>query len=165
MIGAWAGVGGFCYVVDQYAGRSSGIGLWSLTLPAIDWRLARPDGTPVKGDFAMGITSDSQVEVSLLVERTARALLASAPKGSEVILFGSHARGTAGEHSDADFLVVEPSVEDPWAESVRLRRVVARIPLAMDLIVIGRERFEAERNERNGLVAEAAKGRVYRHEG
>jgi predicted nucleotidyltransferase len=30
-----------------------------------------------------------------------------------VILFGSHARGDAGPGSDLDFLVDEPSVDDP----------------------------------------------------
>ena len=99
------------------------------------------------------------------VDQTARALLEAAPRGSEVILFGSHARGNASEHSDADFLVVEPTVNDAWGESVRLRRVVAKVPLSMDIIVVSRERFEAERNHRNSLVGEAARGRVYRHEG
>ncbi len=113
----------------------------------------------------MALTTVYDGEVDPLVDSTARALLAAAPEGSTVILFGSHARGTAGEHSDADFLVVEPIIQDVWAESVRLRRVVAKVPLAMDLIVVGRDRFEAERNDRSGLVAEASRGKVYRHEG
>lgn len=99
-----------------------------------------------------------------LIDQAARMLLDAAPLGSEVILFGSHARGDAGYYSDVDFLIVEPEVSDAWRESVRLRRHVASIPLAMDVIVVSRARFEAERNHRNGLVAEAARGRVYRNE-
>jgi predicted nucleotidyltransferase len=99
-----------------------------------------------------------------VVDQTARALLNATPEGSEVILFGSYARGNAGPYSDADFLVVEPTVSDAWRESVRLRRHVAKVPLAMDIIVVSRERFEAERNSVNGLLAEAARGKVYRHD-
>lgn len=36
-------------------------------------------------------------------------LLAAAPAGSKVILFGSYAEGIQDEESDLDFLVVEPS--------------------------------------------------------
>ena len=90
-----------------------------------------------------------------IVDQTARALLEAAPLGSEVILFGSYARGTAGPHSDADFLVVEPTVGDPWGESVRLRSHVAAVPLAMDIIVVSRELFEAWKGQVNSIVSRA----------
>ena len=38
--------------------------------------------------------------------------MAAAAPDAQVILFGSHARGEAGPHSDADFLVIEPEVDD-----------------------------------------------------
>jgi predicted nucleotidyltransferase len=41
-----------------------------------------------------------------------------------VVLFGSRARGDSHAHSDVDLLVIEPSVDDPIAESVRLRSVL-----------------------------------------
>lgn len=47
-----------------------------------------------------------------------RNMLEAAPPETRVILFGSHARGEANEHSDLDFLVIEPSVED-----VSMRRI------------------------------------------
>lgn len=98
------------------------------------------------------------------VDEAARMLLDAAPKGSEVILYGSYATGRAGEHSDVDFLVVEPAVDDAWREAVRLRRHLAKLPLAMDVIVVSRARFEAERGLINTLMHEAAsRGRVYRH--
>jgi hypothetical protein len=37
--------------------------------------------------------------------------LAAAKPHARVILFGSHARGDAGPHSDLDFLVIEPIVD------------------------------------------------------
>jgi predicted nucleotidyltransferase len=96
------------------------------------------------------------------VDRAAHMLLDAAPEGSEVILFGSYARGTAGPHSDADFLVVEPAVGDAWNESVRLRRYVAAVPLAMDIIVVSRELFDAWKDGVNSVVARAHReGRRY----
>jgi hypothetical protein len=47
----------------------------------------------------------------------------AAPPQTRVISFGSHARGEAGKHSDLEFLVIEPEVENPALESVRLRGV------------------------------------------
>ena len=55
-----------------------------------------------------------------------------------MILFGSHARGQAGEHSDLDFLVIEPKVEDVVKESVRLRRALQQDVYA-DVIVRSEE--------------------------
>ncbi len=101
-----------------------------------------------------------------IIDRTANMLLEAAPEGSEVILFGSYATGRASEYSDADFLIIEPMVTDAWRESVRLRRRVAQVPLAMDVIVVSRERFERERGQVNSIVASAAReGKVYRREG
>lgn len=90
-----------------------------------------------------------------LIDQTARMLQEAAPAGSEVILFGSHARGEAGPNSDADFMVVEPEVDDPWREAVRLRRHVGKVPLAMDVIVVSRELFEAWKGGVNSVVARA----------
>ncbi len=48
--------------------------------------------------------------------------LIEAARPERIILFGSHARGEAGEDSDLDFLVIESHVEDRAKEMVRLRR-------------------------------------------
>ncbi len=52
-----------------------------------------------------------------------------------MILFGSAARGELTRDSDLDFLVIEPEVENPALESVRLRRVLGDLVLAADVIV------------------------------
>jgi uncharacterized protein len=56
-----------------------------------------------------------------------------------VILFGSHARGEADEHSDLDFLVIEPSVGDAVDESVRLGRTLNGMLVPADIIVVSEE--------------------------
>lgn len=74
-----------------------------------------------------------------VIREAGRRILRAAPPGSRVILFGSHARGQAGEHSDLDFLVIEPDVEDVVKESVRLRRTLNGLDVWADIIVRSEE--------------------------
>jgi HEPN domain-containing protein len=46
-----------------------------------------------------------------------------------IILFGSHARGDANEHSDVDLLVVLPHIEDRADTSAALRSALGDVPL------------------------------------
>ncbi len=46
------------------------------------------------------------------IDEAARRIADACPPGTRVFLFGSHARGEAGKHSDLDFLVIEPEVEN-----------------------------------------------------
>jgi len=73
-----------------------------------------------------------------VIQEAGRRILRAAPAGSRVILFGSHARGEANEHSDLDFLVIEPSVTDWGKESVRLYRTLQRGVYA-DIIVVSED--------------------------
>jgi GNAT superfamily N-acetyltransferase len=59
-----------------------------------------------------------------------------------VILFGSHASGGAGPHSDLDFLVIEPIVEAGGEESVRLRRTLRGRGIAADILVVSEREAE-----------------------
>ena len=74
-----------------------------------------------------------------VIEEAGRRLLAAAPAQTRVILFGSHARGEAGKHSDLDFLVIEPEVEDWASESVRLGRTLKGMLVPADIIVVSEE--------------------------
>ena len=76
-----------------------------------------------------------------LIDEAARRIVAAAP-GARVILFGSHARGEPGPDSDVDLLVIEPRVEDRFAEIVRLQRVLAPLRLPADLIVVSEAHAE-----------------------
>ena len=44
------------------------------------------------------------------IEQAGPLLKATAPAGSRVVLFGSYAKGCANEHSDVDFMVIEPEL-------------------------------------------------------
>lgn len=99
------------------------------------------------------------VDESVIVE-AGRRLSAAAPD-AQVVLFGSHARGEAGSHSDVDFLVVEPEVKNEAEESVRLHRTLRDLRVPADVIVISREYAERWREVRGGLVhAALSQGRV-----
>ena len=74
-----------------------------------------------------------------VIEEAGRRLLAAAPAQTRVILFGSHARGEAGKHSDLDFLVIEPEVENWASESVRLGRTLKGMLVPADIIVVSEE--------------------------
>jgi predicted nucleotidyltransferase len=96
-----------------------------------------------------------------LIAEAGRRLAAAAAPDSQVILFGSHARGEANSHSDVDFLVVEPEVDNEAEESVRLHRTLRDLRVPADVIVISRDYAERWREVRGGLVhAALTQGRV-----
>jgi predicted nucleotidyltransferase len=70
------------------------------------------------------------------ITEAARRLVDAAPPRTRVILFGSHARGEAGKHSDLDFLVVEPSVEDLVEETYRLRCTLDDLDVFADIVLV-----------------------------
>lgn len=75
----------------------------------------------------------------------AAQLLGEAAKPAKIILFGSYARGDAGEESDLDFLVIEPTLRDKFAEMVRLRQVLRPLRVPVDVLVCS----EAEANQQD----------------
>jgi len=89
------------------------------------------------------------------VSEAVTLLLKTAPAGSEVILFGSHARGEAGPDSDLDFLVVEPAVKSKRAEMVRLRDALRPLRIPVDVLVTSREVFDDWRDTPNNVLYEA----------
>ena len=86
-----------------------------------------------------------------VIEEAGRRISQAAPH-ARIILFGSHARGDAGKHSDLDLLVIEPSVENPARESVRLRRALGDLVLAADVIVTSEERVRKWRDVRGSMI-------------
>jgi len=84
----------------------------------------------------------------------------------KVIVFGSQARGKIGLESDLDLMVVMNQVFDPIRESVRLRRLLKGLIMAVDVLVVDRAKFEYWANTPGNVYYEAAQEgkRVYEAE-
>jgi predicted nucleotidyltransferase len=74
-----------------------------------------------------------------VIQEAGRRILAAAPPRTRLILFGSHARGEAGEHSDLDFLVIEPSVQDVVEETYRLRCTLRELDVFADVVLVSED--------------------------
>ena len=75
------------------------------------------------------------------VIRRLTGLLVEAARPKRIIMFGSQARGEAGEDSDLDVMVVEEGVSDRAREMVRLNRLLRSLDIPVDLLVVSAEKF------------------------
>ena len=74
-------------------------------------------------------------------------------KPEQVILFGSHARGEAGAHSDIDLLVVLRTDTGRSQRSNPIRRAIAdHFVLPVDVIIRSPEAIAAQRNDPYSLI-------------
>lgn len=80
----------------------------------------------------------------VIAEAVRRIVEGFAPE--QIILFGSHARGTAGPDSDADLLVVMPVSGSKRRKAVEIDLALAEIGMPKDVIVVTPEEVERYRN-------------------
>jgi predicted nucleotidyltransferase len=90
-----------------------------------------------------------------VIEQIGALLGKAAPPNSRVVLFGSHARGTANADSDYDVLVIEPTVEDVIREAVRLRSELDDLEVPIDVIVMDKAKADQRAGERGTMVERA----------
>ena len=64
----------------------------------------------------------------------------------QIILFGSHARGDAQPQSDVDLLVVFSEITDKRKAAVDIRRALADLPVAKDILVTTPEELARHRD-------------------
>ena len=93
-----------------------------------------------------------QRTLDLIVKR-----LVKAAQPTRIIMFGSHARGDAGEGSDLDLLVVKREVANRVEEMVRLRRAVGAVDFGVDILVYTPDEFAVKRNWSSTAVYWAAR--------
>ena len=75
----------------------------------------------------------------------------------KVILFGSFARGTAGEDSDADVLVVMPVEGSKRKKANEIDPALVGIDLPVDVIVVTPDELEKYKNQIGTIIYPALK--------
>ena len=98
-----------------------------------------------------------QVTEKLLQEMTDLIVREIQPR--KIILFGSHARGTARPDSDLDFLVVEDGPFDVQrsrrAEITRLGNILFDYFIPIDFLVFTPQEIDKWKNAKNHVIAHA----------
>lgn len=89
------------------------------------------------------------------IERAAQAPIEAAGTQAKVLLFGSHARGDADARSDYDFLVIEPEVDDRFGEMARLSRILGRLLIPADVVVVSEQYAQRWGEVKGTLLHEA----------
>lgn len=85
--------------------------------------------------ISRNITTDEAIAV--MVDRIATRF-----KPERIILFGSRARGTAGDESDVDLLVVFPDHVDRKAVTISIMKSLADLPVGKDIVVTTAEELK-----------------------
>jgi len=80
-----------------------------------------------------------------LIDQMARRL-ARRFKPEQIILFGSHARGTAGPDSDVDLLIIMPFAGSKRDKEIELRLALYDFLVPMDIILASPEEAQRRRN-------------------
>jgi predicted nucleotidyltransferase len=101
------------------------------------------------------IRTTKAVDEALIDEIVRRVLSVASP--DRIILFGSAAAGQMTGDSDVDLLIVEQEPKDERRESVRIGDALRGLGVPFDVIVIGKEWFEASKNVVGGIAYPAHK--------
>jgi predicted nucleotidyltransferase len=83
--------------------------------------------------------------------------LVAAAQPTKIILFGSHSRGTAHDHSDLDFLVIEDYVSARRAETVRLQDALRPLRIPVDIVVTSDNTYKAWQDTPNTVYYDATR--------
>lgn len=95
----------------------------------------------------------------LLVEVVRRILTVGSP--IKIVMFGSHAKGTAHPNSDLDLLIIEESELPRYRRSGRYRRVLCGVFPAKDVVVWTPQEVEEWRTVSNAFISTAlSEGRL-----
>lgn len=103
----------------------------------------------------------SAVADEATIERAGRALIEATEGPARVILFGSRARGDGDDRSDFDFLVIKRDGENRFAEMVRLGRILGRLLIPADVIVVSEQHARKWGSVKGTMIHQAmSEGRV-----
>jgi predicted nucleotidyltransferase len=105
--------------------------------------------------------TDLEIREHAAVPRVIRQVLdclsGALPKGTRVIVFGSHAADRAKDDSDIDLFIIEHKVDDRTAEIIRLSELLGRQLIPADVVVMSSEMFSRQSEIPNTLAWRVAK--------
>ncbi len=96
------------------------------------------------------MTEETQEAIDTMVHRLVEQF-----NPEQIILFGSHARGTAGPDSDVDLLVVMPVAGSKRAQQVAMRVALHDIHVPKDIIVVTPDEVSRRRDIVGTLIRPA----------
>ena len=95
----------------------------------------------------------AKVPVDRATIQAVAQLIAEQFDPEQIILFGSHARGNAGSHSDIDLLVVLKSLDDWPKRGNPIRRAIGeQFMLPVDILVTTHDRLAKQRDNPYSFV-------------
>ncbi len=110
-------------------------------------------------DILAAVSYAADVASPIIIEMVRRIVEHHHP--DQIILFGSHARGTARPDSDVDLLVVLTLQRSRRTKAVEIYRILAGIGLPKDIIVVTPEDVERYRDSPGTIIRSALReGRV-----
>jgi predicted nucleotidyltransferase len=95
-------------------------------------------------------TSEVQITIAEMVRRIVARF-----HPERIVLYGSHARGTAGPHSDVDLLVVMEPNGSKRRRAVEIHGLLAGMGVPKDVIVVTPEEFDAYRDAPGTVIRTA----------
>lgn len=95
-------------------------------------------------------TSEVQITIAEMVRRIVARF-----HPERIVLYGSHARGTAGPHSDVDLLVVMEPNGSKRRRAVEIHGLLAGMGVPKDVIVVTPEEFDAYRDASGTVIRTA----------
>ena len=107
----------------------------------------------------------SKVKIDKATIRAVAQLIAERFDPEQIILFGSHARGNAGSHSDIDLLVVLESLDNWPIRDNPIRAAIAEhFVLPVDVLVSTPDRLAEQRKNPYSFVNTALESREILYE-
>jgi predicted nucleotidyltransferase len=93
-------------------------------------------------------------EIAKIIQEMVRRIVQTV-NPTKIILFGSHARGTAGPDSDVDLLVIMAVSGSKRKKAVEIHRILAGVGLPKDVIVATPEDIAMDRDIPGTLIRPA----------
>lgn len=97
------------------------------------------------------------------IQAAAQRLATAARSPSQIILFGSYARGTSDKGSDLDLMIIEKELTDKASEYMRLMDAIGRVApgVGVDLLIYPQSEFVQRSQVPGTLLFRALKeGRI-----